>query len=240
MNTENLEWKLMHDDAITSNDRKKMCEFILSNKKLSYGEKVKDFEKKWSEWQGCKYSVFVNSGSSANLLIVQAAHDLYGHGNWLAQSCTWATNVAPILQLKKDSSGIYLTDTDLSTLGPNIQQLKKYIVDNKIKYIFLTHLLGIPSVSDILLDLCEKHNIILFEDCCESHGSTWKNKKVGTFGKASTFSFFYGHHITTIEGGMICTDDEELYHHLLLLRSHGLLRELPELEKQKKKSIRYR
>jgi len=237
MNTENLEWKLMHDDAITSNDRKKMCEFILSNKKLSYGEKVKEFEKKWSEWQGCKYSVFVNSGSSANLLIVQAAHDLYGHGNWLAQSCTWATNVAPILQLKKDSSGVYLTDTDLSTLGPNIEQLKKYILDNKIKYIFLTHLLGIPSVSDILLDLCEKHNIILFEDCCESHGSTWKNKKVGTFGKASTFSFFYGHHITTIEGGMICTDDEELYHHLLLLRSHGLLRELPELEKQKRKVL---
>jgi CDP-6-deoxy-D-xylo-4-hexulose-3-dehydrase len=88
--------------------------------------------------------------------------------------------------------------------------------------------MGIPSISESLLDICQKNGVILLEDCCESHGSTWNGKKVGTFGKASTFSFFYGHHITSIEGGMVCTDDEELYHHLLLLRSHGMLRELPE------------
>jgi CDP-6-deoxy-D-xylo-4-hexulose-3-dehydrase len=90
-------------------------------------------------------------------------------------------------------------------------------------------------VSQRLLDLCKENVVILLEDCCESHGSTWNGKKVGTFGKASTFSFFYGHHITSIEGGMVCTDDEELYHHLLLLRSHGMLRELPEEERVKRR-----
>jgi CDP-6-deoxy-D-xylo-4-hexulose-3-dehydrase len=93
-------WKLMHDEAISKEDRLLVSEFVLNSPKLTYGPKIKEFEKKWSEWLGVKHSVFVNSGSSANLLIVQAAHDLYGHGNWGAQSCTWATNVAPIKQLQ--------------------------------------------------------------------------------------------------------------------------------------------
>jgi len=225
----------MHDDAISNTDREKMCDFIQSGSRLSYGEKVKEFEKEWSNWLGCKYSVFVNSGSSANLLVVQAAHDLYGSGDWIAQSCTWATNVAPIIQLNVKNKGIYLTDTDLQTLGPNIENIEHYVKTNNIKYIFLTHLLGLPAISEKLLSICKENDIILFEDTCESHGSTWNGKKLGTFGKASTFSFYYGHHITTIEGGMISTDDEDFYHHLLLLRSHGLLRELPLQEKQKRK-----
>lgn len=237
MNSKIKNWKLMHDNAISSIDGEKMCDFIRSGSKLSYGEKVKQFEQQWSNWLGCKYSVFVNSGSSANLLVVQAAHDLYGHGDWISQSCTWATNLAPIIQLNTKNKGIYLTDTDLKNLGPNLDDIEYYIKINKIKFIFITHLLGIPAISEKLLDICSKNNIILFEDCCEAHGSSWNNKKVGTFGKASTFSFYYGHHITTIEGGMICTDDEEFYHQLLLLRSHGLLRELPPEEKEKRKVI---
>jgi CDP-4-dehydro-6-deoxyglucose reductase, E1 len=225
-------WKLMHNEAISLEDKKIMCDFILSSPKLTYGPKIKEFEKKWSEWLGCKYSVFVNSGSSANLLIVQAAHDLYGQGNWAAQSCTWSTNIAPIIQLQKNT-GLHLTDVDLKTLGPDLNDLENMFKTEKIKYFFLTHVLGIPSVNSKLIDLCNKYNVILFEDCCESHGSTFNNQKVGTFGLASSFSFFYGHHITTIEGGMICTNDETFYHKLLLLRSHGLLRELPEEERQK-------
>ena len=228
-------WKLMHDDAITQSDKEKLCQFIMSNQKLSYGEKCKEFERLWSEWLGVKYSVFVNSGSSANLILVQAMHDLYGRGDWIAQSCTWATNIAPILQLKSCSQGIYMTDVDMKTLGPDLDNIEDYIKKHNVQYIFVTHVLGIPSISQKLIDICDKHNIILLEDCCESHGSTWNGKKVGTFGKASTFSFFYGHHITSIEGGMVCTDDEDLYHHLLLLRSHGLLRELPEAERLKRK-----
>lgn len=222
----------MHDDAISDNDKKKMCDFIMSGKKLSYGEKVREFENLWSNWLGCKHSVFVNSGSSANLLIVQASHDLYGQGNWAAQSCTWATNVAPIIQLQKNT-GLFLTDSNLKNLGPDLEQLEFLMKTNTIKFLFLTHVLGIPCVTNDLIDLCKKYNVTFFEDCCESHGSTIKGKKVGTFGLASSFSFFYGHHITTIEGGMICTDNDDFYHRLLLLRSHGLLRELPEKEKQK-------
>lgn len=225
-------WKLMHDDAISIEDKKIISDFILSSPKLTYGPKVKEFEKKWSEWLGCKYSVFVNSGSSANLLIVQAAHDLYGQGNWVAQSCTWSTNIAPIIQLQKNT-GLFLTDVDLKTLGPCLAGLEDLFKKQNIKYLFLTHVLGLPSSTTKLLELCEKYNVKLFEDCCESHGSTINGKKVGTFGIASSFSFFYGHHITTIEGGMISTNDEEFYHRLLLLRSHGMLRELPEEERVK-------
>jgi CDP-6-deoxy-D-xylo-4-hexulose-3-dehydrase len=95
-------------------------------------------------------------------------------------------------------------------------------------FYFITHLLGFPAVTDEFISHCEKNNILFIEDCCEAHGATYNGKKVGNFGICSTFSFFYGHHMTTIEGGMICTDSEEVYHLLLLLRSHGLLRELPE------------
>ena len=235
MKNNNKVWKLMDDRAITQEDRENLCAFIMSNEKLSYGEKCKEFERIWSEWLGVKYSVFVNSGSSGNLILVQAMHDLYGRSGWIAQSCTWATNIAPILQLKSSSQGIYMTDVDMKTLGPDLANIEHYIKTQDVRYLFVTHVLGIPCISKELLNICEKYNIILLEDCCESHGSTWNEKKVGTFGKASTFSFFYGHHITSIEGGMVCTDDEELYHHLLLLRSHGLLRELPEAERLKRK-----
>lgn len=221
----------MHGDAINIEDRELMSHFILTSNKLTYGSKVKEFEKKWSEWLGVKHSVFVNSGSSANLLIVQATHDLYGQGNWAAQACTWATNVAPIIQLQKNNKGLFLADIDLKTLGPDLKHLEEIFSKQDIRYLFLTHVLGIPSTDINLIDLCKKYNVKLFEDCCESHGSSIDDRKVGTFGLASSFSFFYGHHITTIEGGMICTDDDEFYHRLLLLRSHGLLRELPESER---------
>jgi CDP-6-deoxy-D-xylo-4-hexulose-3-dehydrase len=234
-------WKLMHDNAIGSHDKKLMCDFINSGAKLSYGQKVKDFETLWSKWLGVKYSVYVNSGSSANLLLVQAMHDLHGRGDWIAQSCTWATNVAPIMQLRgmKDNGKlqeIYLTDVNMKTLGLDETAAIELIKTNRdIKFIFVTHVLGIPSISQELLKICRERGVIILEDCCEAHGSTIHGRKVGTLGKASTFSFFYGHHITTVEGGMISTDDEELYEHLLLLRSHGLLRELPENSRIKRK-----
>jgi len=220
-----MSWKLMHDDAISENDRKNLADYVINVSKLTAGEKVKEFEKKWSEWLGVKHSVFVNSGSSANLILVQAALDLYGSKNWAAQSCTWSTNITPIMQLSKNC-GLYLTDTNLQDLGPNLDDLEIYIKSYGVKYIFLTHVLGFPAISERLLSICEDNGVMLFEDCCESHGSEWNGKKVGTFGKASTFSFYYGHHMTTIEGGMVCTNDDEFYERLLLLRSHGMLREL--------------
>ena len=222
----------MSDDAITREQREIMADFILNSPKLTYGERVREFEQKWSEWQGCKYSVYVNSGSSANLLIIDAALTLYGAGGFVAQSCTWATNVAPLLQLK-NSEFVQLVGVDLQNLGADLGDLETAFQKLKPKFLFLTHVLGFPAISDELLGLCKRYDVKLLEDCCESHGATFRGEKVGNFGLASSFSFYYGHHLTTIEGGMVCTNDREFYERILLLRSHGMLRELPEESRKK-------
>lgn len=228
-------WKLMSDNAITQEDREVMSDFIRSSPKLTQGEMVKKFEDAWSKWQGCKYSVFVNSGSSANLLAVAAMREKYEVGPWYAQSCTWATNVAPIIQLNGAVSG--LCDTDLSNFGPDLKTMERLFQHNdpqKPKFYFLTHLLGFNALSDELFAMCDKYNVHLLEDCCESHGASFRGTKVGNFGECSTFSFYYGHHMTTIEGGVVCTNDKETYELLILLRSHGMLRELPKESRDSK------
>jgi len=215
----------MTDRAISIKERAAMAVLILSRDRLSQGEEVRKFEEAWSKWLGCKYSVFVNSGSSANLMLVRALHNLK---SWAAQSCTWSTTISPIIQ---NGSSLYLCDVELENFSPNLFELEKIFKEQKTECLFLTHLLGFCALSDELLELCKKYNVTLLEDCCEAHGAMYKGKKVGTFGLGSSFSFFYGHHMTTVEGGMVCTDDKELYHELLLLRSHGLLRELPTEER---------
>ena len=166
-------WKLMTDNAITQEERAILSEFILKEDRLSQGDTVKEFENKWSEWLGCKYSVFVNSGSSANLLLVHAvlskkgnAHELYVKPNrWAAQACTWSTTVSPILQgLAGAHDCLYLTDVDLNDFSPDLRQLEDFIVNDGINYLFLTHLLGFPALSQELLDLCEKHDVFILED----------------------------------------------------------------------------
>lgn len=219
------EWKLM-DDIISSEQRKEMSDFILNGDRFSQGDIVRFFEKKWSRWQDCKYSVFVNSGSSANFIATHAAMMKYGyHSTWVSQACTWATTVSPAML---SNNSVQLTDVTIPNLGVDLDSFSSMLSEVRPKFLFLANLLGLPAVNDDLLEICDRNGVILLEDCCESHGATYKGKKVGNFGIMSTFSFYYGHHMTTIEGGMVCTDDEELYHNLLLLRSHGLLRELPE------------
>tara|TARA_R110000782_G_scaffold102791_6_gene190202 strand:+ start:354 stop:1469 length:1116 start_codon:yes stop_codon:yes gene_type:complete len=214
----------MTDDAITREERVELSQFLLSDERLTQGELVKRFEREWSEWLGCKYSVFVNSGSSANLMLVRAL----GLNNYVAQACTWSTTISPVLQ---NGGKVVLCDVDLKDFSPDLRELERIFINEDIECLFLTHLLGFCALSEELLLLCARYGVTLLEDCCEAHGATFKGKKVGTYGLGSSFSFYYGHHMTTIEGGMVCTDDEELYHELLLLRSHGLLRELPEGER---------
>ncbi len=218
-------WKLMTDNAISEEDRKCLSEFVLSAPRFTQDRWVKEFEKSWSKWQGCKYSVFVNSGSSANLILVDALRRHYGGGRWIGQTLTWSTNVSPIIQM---GLPLQLCDISPENFGPDLLVLEKLFQDTKPSFLFLTHLIGFCSISETLLEMCEEYNVTLVEDCCEASGATFGDKKVGSLGIASTFSFYFGHHMTTIEGGMVCTDNEELYHTLLLLRSHGLLRELPE------------
>lgn len=222
-------WNLMPKENISDNERKELSDFILNTDKYTQGNYVKQFEQDWSEWQGCKYSVFVNSGSSANLMLVKSLYDLYGPGGMICQACTWPTNINPALQLK-ESTFLQLCDNNLNNFGFDIEQLKNYIISLKPEYLFLTHILGFNGATDELISLCRENNIKIIEDCCESHGARFNTTKVGNIGLAGTFSFYYGHHITTIEGGMISTNNEELYHQLLLNRSHGFLREHPNKE----------
>jgi len=224
-------WKLM-DEAIPNEHLKKMSDFIMSGSKLTYGENIKKFEKMWSEWQGCKYSVFCNSGSSANFLAVNALEEGHGSALWVSQACTWSTTVSPIL-LRGDN--LQLCDVNLQNFGPDLDNLEHIFKTQKPKYLILVHLLGFDCYSEELKRLCENYDVRIMEDCCEAHGANHNGVKVGNFGDVSTFSFYYGHHMTTIEGGMVCTDDEEVYERLLLLRSHGLLRELPESNQKKYK-----
>jgi len=217
-----MSWNLMTDNAISENDRSVLSNFVLNSGKLTQGPFVKEFERRWSEWLGCKYSVFVNSGSSANLLIARALAE--ENQTWVCQASTWITNVSPVIQ---NNLKLILCDIDLHNFGPKLEYLEDIFQKNENCVLFLTHFIGIPAITKELLALCEKYNVTLVEDCCESHGATYQNVRVGNFGVASSFSFYYGHHMTTIEGGMVCTNDEELYNQFLLLRSHGMLRELP-------------
>ena len=226
-----LNWDLMTGDAITQEERNVLGDFVCNSSRITQGKIVREFEQAWSEWLGCKYSVYVNSGSSANLLITRALCT-EDKPTFVSQACTWSTAVSPIIQF----GNLQLCDVDLSNFGPDLENLEYIFRTQKPKFLFLTHLLGFSALTDELLELCSKYNVQIIEDCCESHGAEFKGKKVGTHGIASSFSFYYGHHMTTIEGGMICTNDEDFYHEMLLLRSHGLLRELPKEEQKKRKS----
>jgi len=233
---EEFYWPLM-ENAIGEEEINSLINFLKSTNKYTKGEKTREFEQKWSEWQGCKYSIFVNSGSSANLILIDALKELYGwrdKDKIIVPTITWATNVSPIIQ---NNLFPIFVDVSLKNLSLDIDCLRKEIEkQDNIVGIFITHLLGIPAEIEKIKELCIEKEIKIFEDCCEATGAIKNWKKVGNFGEGSTFSFYFGHHMTTIEGGMICTNNKELYNLLLLKRSHGLARELPEEEFEKIKN----
>jgi len=201
--------------------RKVLSDFILSNKQLSMGEQCRIFEKQFAKWQGRKYAVLVNSGSSANLVLLQTLKNMGMLNDKDAigiSGLTWATNVMPVIQLGFEPVPI---DCDLLTLNVSSITLKETLDKKKIKVLFLTNALGFCSDIDNIRDICEEKGIILLEDNCESLGTEYKGIKLGNLGLASTFSFFVAHHMSTIEGGMICTDDQELYNNLLMVRANG-------------------
>jgi CDP-4-dehydro-6-deoxyglucose reductase, E1 len=204
--------------------KQKIADFILQADILSMHQECAKFEKNFAKKQDRKYAVFVTSGSSANLVLIQALMNL----NRLKKadsigfsSLTWSTNVMPIIQLGLSP---FALDCSLKTMNISPAELQKNI--SKIKCLFLTNALGFSDNLKEIKTICEKNNVLFIEDNCESLGSKSNGKLLGNFGFASTFSFFVGHHISTIEGGMICTDDEELYNALLTTRIHGWDRNL--------------
>lgn len=227
----NYKWSLINDN-VTIGDRKILSDFILSNQRLTNGERVKEFERLWSEWLGVKYSVMVNAGASANFISIAMVKELVGKGEVIVPPLGWVSDISSVTQL-----GMHpvFVDINIDSLAITADNIEKAITD-KTKAIVLVHCLGFNGLTDKIMYLAKKHNLILIEDCCESHGACFKDKKVGSYGDISLFSFYFGHHMTTIEGGMVCVNDSKLYDLAKLFRSHGMTREAsPELQKEYQK-----
>ena len=221
-------------DTINSEDINRLVEWLKTNPKLTKGNLTIEFEKIWSAWLGVKYSVFVNSGSSANLAAIYSlilSHRMKNK-KIIVPAVSWVTTVTPAIQLGLEP---IMCECDITNLGLDIEHLKKLIKEENPSAIILVHVLGFPNRMTEIVNLCQENNILLIEDTCESLGSKYNSNNLGTFGQLSTFSFYFGHHISTIEGGMVSTNDEELYHILLSIRSHGWDRDLP---KQKQLDLR--
>ena len=211
-------------DNIDKEDVNALIDFLSQDQipKLTNGPKVVEFENKWGEWLGTKYNLMVNSGASANELTMLALNYIHDNGEIIIPPLTWISDISSVI-----FSGFkpVFCDINLKNLSFDIDKLKEAITPNT-KAIFLTHVLGINGLTDELLQLCKEKNILLIEDVCESHGTTFKGQKVGSIGFASNFSFYFAHHMSTIEGGMICTNDEHFYQVCRALRSHGMTREI--------------
>lgn len=212
-----MNWPLMKRDE----DYKYLCSWLRSKPRLTQSTQVQAFEQEWSEWLGVKYSVFVNSGSSANL-ITMAALNLPSGSEIIVPALTWVSDIASVIQCGYKP---VFVDVDPYTFGMNTDAVIEKIDPRKTKAVFLTHILGFNALSKSLIALTEGLDIPIIEDCCEAHGATFNGKKVGTFGRMSNFSFYYAHHLSTVEGGMVCTDDAKLYQILRMYRSHGMVRE---------------
>src|ERR1035437_1213804 len=199
----------------------KLVKFIKNAQQLSFGSECQKFEENFAKWQGSKYCIFVNSGSSANLALIQSLLNLgkIKKGDNIGfSSLTWSTNTMPLIQLGLNPIPV---DVELDTLNVSSKKLLEVIKKTRIKALLLTNLLGFCDDIDEIKKVCNKYKIILLEDNCESLGTIYKGKKLGNFGLASTFSFYVGHHMSTIEGGMVCTDNHELAVMLKMVRAHG-------------------
>lgn len=199
--------------------------------RLTMGELTKEFEESFSEWLGVKHSLFVNSGSSANMLMLYTMMYKYGIDKIAVPALSWSTDLAPMIQFGIEP---VLIDCNLENLSLDLDHLEEELEnDDGIGAVLVVHVLGlVPDVLK-LQRICEKHDVFLLEDTCEAMGSKRGRIKLGTLGLMSTFSFYFGHHISTVEGGMICTDDSELYDLLLMLRSHGWARDLSDEKKKR-------
>lgn len=219
--------KLMKNSFHNNDEVKKaLAEFILSTDRFSMGEQCATFEKKFASWQDRKHAIFVSSGSMANLILIQSLlnkGDLQKGDRVGFSALTWPTNVMPLIQLGLVPVPI---DCELQTLNISSKKIQTTHQKENLRALFITSVLGFCHDLDVIEQYCKDENILLIEDNCESMGSVYKDKKLGNFGLASTFSTFIGHHLSTIEGGFICTDDDDFADYLIMCRAHGWDRNL--------------
>ena len=219
-----LNHPLMYNN-ISSEDLKAIKRFLKKkNIVLTQSKKIKEFEKKWSKWLGVKYSTFVNSGSSANFItlsILKILNKNKKKNEIIVPTLTWVSDISSVIM---NGFKPIFVDINFENLSMNVDQVLKKI-SKKTLAVFMTHAQGFNGLNEKLIKNLKRKKIHLIEDVCESHGAKFANKKLGTFGLISNFSFYYAHHLTTIEGGMICTNNKRVYELSRILRSHGMLRE---------------
>ena len=215
-----LNWPLMENN-ISAEDLNVLISFLKDTPRLTQSANVLAFEKEWSEWLGVNFSVFVNSGASANLITMAALKHLYGSGEIIVPPLTWVSDIAAVIQ---NGFEPVFVDINPRTLCMNDEQVIARL-NPETKAVFLTHVQGFNGLTENLLKTLHEKNIPLIEDVCESHGATFNGKKLGSFGRISNFSFYFAHHMSTIEGGMVCTNDQTIYETIRMLRSHGMVRE---------------
>lgn len=219
-------------DTIDNKDIDNLIEWLKTYPKLTKGELTVKFEKEFSNWIGCKYTVFVNSGSSANLLMIYSLilSNKLKNKKIVVPSLSWATDLSPVIQFGLTP---LLVDCNLENLSVDVNHLEKIFIKEQPSALILVSVLGLSPDVNKIVELCKKYDVILLEDNCESQGTKYKGIKLGNFGLMSSFSTYFGHTMSTIEGGLITTNDDDIYDLLIQLRSHGWDRDLSK-EKQNK------
>ncbi len=213
-------------DTISNENMDSLADWIRTYPRLTMGELTIKYEERWNSWLGRKYSVFCNSGSSANLLMYYAllVSGKLKNKKVIVPGTAWVTSVAPAIQLGFEP---IMCGADPNTFGLDLVNLEKLLKKHEPATVFLVHVLGVPHKMDEIMALKEKYGFFLLEDACAAMGSSYKGKKVGTFGDMASISTYFGHQFSTIEGGMVSTDDEELHTLIHMLRSHGWIKGLP-------------
>ena len=221
------------NDTVSKNDIDYLIDWLKTYPRLTKGPITKKLEEKFAKKMGSKYSVFCNSGSSANLLMLQCIIEnnlVSKNSKVVVPSLAWATDYSPVVQLGYKP---ILCDINLKDLSIDLDHFEQICIQDKPSALILVSVLGLVPKMEKINNLCEKYGVILIEDNCESLGSSFEGKLLGNFGLMSSFSTYFGHHISTIEGGFITTNDKDVYDTLLMIRNHGWDRDLDKKSQEK-------
>jgi CDP-4-dehydro-6-deoxyglucose reductase, E1 len=212
-------------DTITQTELESLSKWMLGGSQLTKGELTKQFEREFADYIGTPHAVFVNSGSSANLLMLSALKEGGFLKNTVAivPAVSWITTLSPFLQLGFEA---HLCDSDPCHLGFDLNHFEELCKKYNPSVAILVHVLGHSNQMKELIEICDRYGVYLLEDSCEALGTLYQGKMLGSFGIAGSFSFYYGHHLSTIEGGVVTTNDNKLYNYMLSIRSHGWARDV--------------
>jgi len=213
-------------DTINNEEMDALADWLRTHPKLTKGRLTIDYEKGWSSYLNNKHSVSVNSGSSAVMMMLQALLEkgtLSKGDSVVVPAVSWATDLAPVVQLGLNP---VLCDCNMKDLSLDLNHFEGLLKQHNVKCAILVSVLGLVPEMDIVVNICKKYNVTLLEDACESFGSSYGGRKLGTIGEMSCFSTYFGHHLSTIEGGIVSTNDSHLYNILKAIRSHGWERDV--------------